>query len=303
MYTKEGTEMHILSMANMDRLGFAKHMLLAATSSVYSTMQYIDVSTGEALGGKPPSVVKNPTTCLRANPANGVVTTCDLRGVVKMWSPTIADPLVQLKAHNGSIHDIAFHQNGRFFVTLGGDHKLKVWDCRKLRTLEEFAVTYAFQTLDISVSGLVALGGDTNIQIWKDMFTANKPSSSFMKFGLGYGNIAEQIDFVLLKIFLALVTLVVSPVSSFPVLERPIRISSTRTRTRQSGTAKSVLFAIYWTNFRLIPLRWICRLPVSMKLDLKRTRKILLPTAEHGRFVKKRSLEQIVLLVEKRRLV
>ncbi|CAJ1006342.1 putative WD domain, G-beta repeat/BING4CT (NUC141) domain containing protein [Leishmania naiffi] len=197
MYTKKGTEMHLLSkMAHMDRLGYLpKHMLLAATSSIYSTMQYLDISTGQEVGTKVPAVMRDPTSTLAVNPSNGVTATCDLRGIVKFWSPAVVDPLLQLKGHKGVIEDICFHPNGRFFLTLGGDHKMKVWDCRTLRTLEEYAVTYSFHTLNISSSGLVALGGGTHVHIWKDMFTAAKPSSPYMKFGLGYGNIAEQVKF------------------------------------------------------------------------------------------------------------
>ncbi|KPA84013.1 hypothetical protein ABB37_02149 [Leptomonas pyrrhocoris] len=197
MYTKEGTEMHLLSkMANMDRLGYLpKHMLLAATSSTYSTMQYLDISTGEEVGAKVPAVMRDPTSCLAVNPSNAVVATCDLRGIVKFWSPSVVDPLLQLKGHKGVIEDIRFHPNGRFFLTLGGDHKMKVWDCRTLRPLEEYAITYSFHTLDIASSGLVALGGGTNVHIWKDLFAAAKPSSPYMKFNLGYGNIAEQVKF------------------------------------------------------------------------------------------------------------
>lgn len=197
MYTKEGTEMHLLNkMAHMDRLAYLpKHMLLAATSSTYSTMQYLDISTGEEVGTKVPAVMRDPTSCLAVNPSNAVVATCDLRGIVKFWSPSVVDPLLHLKGHKGVIEDIRFHPNGRYFVTLGGDHKMKVWDCRTLRTLEEYAITYSFHTLDIASSGLVALGGGTNVHIWKDLFTAAKPSSPYMKFGLGYGNVAEQVRF------------------------------------------------------------------------------------------------------------
>ncbi|CCW63767.1 unnamed protein product [Phytomonas sp. EM1] len=197
MYTKEGTEMHILSkFAHMDRLCYlSKHMLLAATSSVYSVMQYLDISTGVELGSKAPAVMRDPASCLGVNPSNGVVASCDLRGVLKFWSPTVVDPLVQLKAHKGVIEDICFHPNGRFFLTLGGDHKLKVWDCRTLRALEEYAITYDFHTMDISAKGHVALGGGTNIQIWRDMFTPKKPNAPYMKFGLGYGKIAHQVKF------------------------------------------------------------------------------------------------------------
>lgn len=197
MYTKEGAEMHILSqMANMDRLVYLpRHMLLCAASTRFSVMQYMDISTGQALGSKVPSVVRDPISCMDFNPSNGVVASCDLRGVVKFWSPTVVDPLVQLKGHKGVIEDIHFHPNGRFFVTLGGDHKFKVWDCRTLRALEEYAVTYTFNTVDISSSGLVAMGGGTNVQIWKDIFSTAKPTAPYMKFGLGYGNIAQQVRF------------------------------------------------------------------------------------------------------------
>lgn len=197
MYTKEGTEMHILSkFSNMDRLAYLpKHMLLAAASSTYSVMQYLDISTGQEVGAKVPTVMRDPTSCMAVNPSSGVVASCDLRGVVKFWSPAVVDPLVQIKGHKGVIEDVCFHPNGRFFVTLGGDHKMKVWDCRTLRTLEEYAVTYDFHTLDISSSGLLGLGGGTNVQIWKDMFSKYKPQAPYMKFGLGYGKIAQQVKF------------------------------------------------------------------------------------------------------------
>lgn len=197
MYTKEAAELHILSkMPHMDRLAFLpKHLLLAASSSTFSTLQYTDISTGQEISMKPPAVMKNPTSCLATNHANGVLASCDMRGVVKFWSPSVVDPLIQLKAHKGSIGDICFHPNGRFFITLGGDHKMSVWDMRTLRPLEEYAITYTFNTLDISSSGMVALGGGTNIQIWRGLFSASKPSAPYMKFGLGYGNIAERVRF------------------------------------------------------------------------------------------------------------
>ena len=197
LYSKEGVEMHVLpKMANMSRLEYLqKHMLLCATSSTYSTMHYMDVSTGAEVSCKVPSVMRSPALCLRANPSNGVVSTCDGRGVVKHWSPTVVDPLIQIKAHKGPIFDIVYHHSGRFFLTLGGDHKLKLWDCRTMRTLEEFAVTYSFNCLDVSSSGLVAIGGGTNIQIWRGMFSGTKPSNVYLQHGLGYGNIAEQVKF------------------------------------------------------------------------------------------------------------
>ncbi|RNF03956.1 U3 small nucleolar RNA-associated protein 7 [Trypanosoma rangeli] len=197
MYTKEGAEMHVLSqMANMDRLAYLpRHLLLCAASTRFSVMQYMDISTGQELGAKVPSVVRDPVSCMDVNPSNGVVASCDLRGVVKFWSPAVVDPLVQLKGHKGVIDDIRFHPNGRFFVTLGGDHKFKVWDCRTLRALEEYAVTYTFNTVDVSSSGLVAMGGGTNVQLWKGIFSSAKPNAPYMKFGLGYGNIAQQLRF------------------------------------------------------------------------------------------------------------
>ncbi|EPY21481.1 U3 small nucleolar RNA-associated protein 7 [Strigomonas culicis] len=197
MYTKEGTEMHILSkLSHMDRLGYLyKHMLLVGASSSFSVMRYVDISTGQDLGHKEPAIMRDPTSSLAVNPTNGVVATADLRGVVKLWSPSVVDPLVQLKSHKGVIDAICFHPNGRFWMTLGGDHKLKIWDARTLRTLEEYAVTYAFNTMDISSSGLVALGGGTNVHIWRDMFSKHKPRAPYMKFSLGYGNVAEQAKF------------------------------------------------------------------------------------------------------------
>eukprot|EP00658_Telonema_sp_P-2_P027328 TRINITY_DN21127_c0_g1_i4.p1 TRINITY_DN21127_c0_g1~~TRINITY_DN21127_c0_g1_i4.p1 ORF type:complete len:287 (-),score=106.19 TRINITY_DN21127_c0_g1_i4:242-1102(-) len=48
------------------------------------------------------------------------------------------------------------------------------------------------------------MGGGTNIQVWKDMFTAAKPSGPYMKHGLGYGNIAQRVRFAPFEDILAI---------------------------------------------------------------------------------------------------
>jgi hypothetical protein len=197
MYTKEGAEMHVLpSMANVDRLTYLpRHMLLAGCSSSYSVLHYLDVSTGKTVSSKAPGIVRDPSAAMSYNPTNGVIATADLRGVCKFWSPTVSEPLVQIKAHKGAIKDIAFHQNGRFALTLGVEGKLKVWDCRTLRALDEYKVTYGVDSLDISSSGLVAMGGGTSVHVWKDMFTASKPHGPYMKTQLGYGQTVSKLKF------------------------------------------------------------------------------------------------------------
>jgi U3 small nucleolar RNA-associated protein 7 len=197
MYTKAGVEMHLLqNMANCDKLAYLnQHMLLAATSSTYSVLHYMDVSTGKTVTSKGPGIVKDPTVCINKNPANGVVATGDLRGVVKLWSPTVEDPLVQLKAHKGAVKDVLFHPDGRFALTLGVDSKFKIWDIRTLRTLEEYGMNYTVDSVDVSANGLVALGGGTGVQIWKGLFDVARPRGPYMKHTIGYGNIIHKVQF------------------------------------------------------------------------------------------------------------
>ena len=197
VYTTEGAEMHILpKLANVDRLEYlSKHMLLAGTSSQYSVLQYFDVSTGKSVAQKTPEVMRDPACSLTSNPCNGVVVTGDIRGTVKFWAPAVESPLVQIRAHKGAIYDIAFHPSGRYFASLGVDRRMKIFDCRTLRALDEYPVTYTFSTMCVSQSGLLAMGGGTNIQVWKDLFTRSRPHGPIIKHSLGYGAIAHRVRF------------------------------------------------------------------------------------------------------------
>eukprot|EP00672_Neobodo_designis_P017623 CAMPEP_0174835126 /NCGR_PEP_ID=MMETSP1114-20130205/5247_1 /TAXON_ID=312471 /ORGANISM="Neobodo designis, Strain CCAP 1951/1" /LENGTH=616 /DNA_ID=CAMNT_0016069071 /DNA_START=40 /DNA_END=1890 /DNA_ORIENTATION=- len=197
MYTKAGVEMHLLQgMANCDQLEYLpQHMLLCAASSQFSVVHWMDVSTGKTVASKGPGTVKDPTACMARNPSNGILATGDLRGVVKMWSPTVEDPVVQLKAHKGAVKDAVFHPEGRFALTIGVDNKLKIWDTRTLRTLEEYGMNYAVDSIDVSAKGIVAIGGGTGIQFWKDLFTTSRPRGPYMKHSIGYGNIVNNVQF------------------------------------------------------------------------------------------------------------
>lgn len=197
MYSKEGVEMHVLpTMANCDRLEYLpNHMLLVAASSQYSVLHYMDVSTGKYVCSKNPAVMRDPTTCLRRNTTNGIVASGDLRGIVKFWSPTVEKPLVQLKAHKGAVRDVQFHPDGRFALTLGVDGKMKIWDTRTLRTLEELTMSYTVQSMDVSATGMVAVAGGTAVHVWKDLFRPERQHAPHMKHSLGYGAVAQCVRF------------------------------------------------------------------------------------------------------------
>jgi hypothetical protein len=207
MYTKDGTEMHVLpKFANVNKLGYLpRHLLLVGTSSTYSMMQYMDISTGLELGTKPPSVMHDPTASLAVNPQNGVVATGDTRGVIKMWSPTVVDPLVQIKAHRGPVRHLAFHPEGRFAVSMGAsDNKMKLWDLRTLRALDEYHVSYCVDAMDVSQHGHIALAGGATVQVWRDMFSRARPFRPWMKHSLGYGNVVSSAKFCPFEDILAL---------------------------------------------------------------------------------------------------
>lgn len=197
MYTGEGVEMHVLpKMANITNLTYLpKHLLLCGTSTQFSLMQFTDISTGKEVAMKPPSLMRDPPSCVTTNPGNGVVTTGDTRGVVKMWAPTVADPLVQLKAHRGLVTHLAYHPGGRFLTTVGADRSMKIWDCRSLRPLEEYNISYRCDSIAVSQAGMLAVAGGTNVQIWKDIFTKQKQHAPYLKHTTGYANAIRQVVF------------------------------------------------------------------------------------------------------------
>merc|ERR1711998_475561 len=77
-------------------------------------------------------------------------------------------PVVNLSCHRGSVLSIANDPSGRYLVTTGIDRCVKIWDLRVLQPLHQYINHRAIFCTDVSQKGLVALGDDQRVQIYKE---------------------------------------------------------------------------------------------------------------------------------------
>jgi U3 small nucleolar RNA-associated protein 7 len=73
--------------------------------------------------------------------------------------------------HKAPLSDIAIDREGHYMATSGMDGFVKIWDLRQYRLLHAYKPDRPVTTLDISDTGLLALGLGRCVQVLKDAFT------------------------------------------------------------------------------------------------------------------------------------
>ena len=73
--------------------------------------------------------------------------------------------------HRAPITDLAIDREGRYLATAGLDGTMKVWDIRKFQEISSFEPDRPVTSLDISATGLIAMGIGRKVQILKDAYT------------------------------------------------------------------------------------------------------------------------------------
>lgn len=60
-------------------------------------------------------------------------------------------------------------------ATTGNDRRVKIWDLRKYQTVQELDVFQSPVSMDFSQTGLLAIGMDKNVQVYKDVGLTQAP--------------------------------------------------------------------------------------------------------------------------------
>lgn len=108
---------------------------------------------------------------LKHNPQNAVSHVGHSSGVVTLWSPAAGKPLASMLCHQSPITDLAIDREGRYLATAGLDGTMRVWDVRKFQHVYCFKPDRPVTALDISATGLIAMGLGRSVQILKDAWT------------------------------------------------------------------------------------------------------------------------------------
>lgn len=191
IYDNSGTEIHCLKDHTQPlRLEFLpKHFLLASTNKS-GILQYQDTSTGDLISQHRTQLGRCDT--MRMNPYNAVIALGHNNGTVTMWSPNMNTPLISMLCHHGPVTALAFDSQGRQMITAGNDGKIKIWDLRKYAPLHGYSCRA--KSLDVSQRGLLAVGCESLIEIWRDALTT-KQQKPYLKHRLVNGSQVQGLAF------------------------------------------------------------------------------------------------------------
>ncbi|GMI31137.1 hypothetical protein TrRE_jg11436 [Triparma retinervis] len=175
IYDHNGSEIHHLS-DHVDPLALQYlpyHWLLASVGRA-GWLKYTDTSTGS----KVCEFRTKLGSCgvMKQNNYNAVLNLGHGNGCVTMWSPASSSPLVKMMCHRGRVTALANDLGGNYMATAGADKKVKVWDLRTFKAVHEYFSHNDVQSMDISQTGVLAVGAGGGVTFWKDALSSKQRS-------------------------------------------------------------------------------------------------------------------------------
>ena len=170
IYDYKGVEIHCLKRHERPyALDFLPYHFLLVTTGHSGWIKWHDVSTGQFVGGF--GTGYGSCKVLTHNPQNAVSYMGHDNGVVTLWSPMSGKSLVSVFAHKATVTDVAINREGTSMVTSGLDGFVKVWDLRMYKQLHAFKSGRPVASLDVSDTGLLALGIGRSVQVLQHAFS------------------------------------------------------------------------------------------------------------------------------------
>ena len=185
VYDSKGVEIHVLRKhIQPTRLSFLHRHYLLASVGRGGFVKYQDISTGELVHEA--NTRMGFTDVMSVNPSNAVVALGHTRGTVTMWTPNQSTFVVKMKCHVGPVKEATFTPDGNYLCTAGVDNKLSVWDLRmSYKRLHSYhAKGRTVRSLDVSQTGLLAVGYGAQVDVWKDAIST-KASEPYLAHASG----------------------------------------------------------------------------------------------------------------------
>jgi U3 small nucleolar RNA-associated protein 7 len=173
IYGGDGVELHQLkNHSEATHLEYLPYHFLLSSISTAGILRYTDVSTGQSLGELYTKL--GPATAFVQNPHNAILHVGHQRGLVTLWSPNSATPLVKLLPHHGPVRSLAVDKSGTYMVSTSQDRRMSVWDIRMFKEIHTHHLRVPGTSLSISDRNLTAVGHGTQVNIYKpEIFTHN----------------------------------------------------------------------------------------------------------------------------------
>ena len=104
---------------------------------------------------------------LAKHPNKPVLFTGGKDGMLRGWNLQNQEMVFEFPAHESTIYDIVFLQDGEQFISAGRDKKIKVWSAVDLSHLDTQDGTRSFNRLaKVSDSSILAVGDDGQLSKW-----------------------------------------------------------------------------------------------------------------------------------------
>jgi U3 small nucleolar RNA-associated protein 7 len=202
IYDGSGAEVHCLKHhVEVNALQFLPYHYLLATIGQTGYLKYQDISTGAVVSEHRSKL--GPCSVLRQNRQNAILHSGHSNGVVNLWTPNLAEPAVRMLTHRGPVRDLCIDREGKYMATAGQDLRVKVWDLRTHRCLQDYFSPLPATSLDFSDTGILATGWSSHVHLWRDVIgnSAAKQASPYMVHNLE-GNTASSVRFAPYEDFL-----------------------------------------------------------------------------------------------------
>ncbi|KMS94528.1 hypothetical protein BVRB_020510, partial [Beta vulgaris subsp. vulgaris] len=125
-----------------------------------------DTSTGAVVAEH--RTKKGETHVMTHNPQNAVVHVGHSQGVVTLWTPNMSSAAATILCHKGAVQAMKVANNGYTMATSGAEGRVAIWDLRNYKLVYELPTFAPASSIDISQTGLMALGINGRVQIYKD---------------------------------------------------------------------------------------------------------------------------------------
>lgn len=168
IYDQNGVELHRLDHHNPRFLRFLPYHFLLVSVAEFGFLRYQDISTGDLVSERKSDF--GLACSMTHNQKNAVVKTGHRNGSVCMWTPNHVLPVVTMKCHYGPVCSMAVDSTGNYLATAGLNKKIKIWDLRTYKQLDQYKAGSMIKSLSISQRGILAVGMLNRVVTWKDVF-------------------------------------------------------------------------------------------------------------------------------------
>ncbi|CAG8442073.1 1309_t:CDS:10 [Diversispora eburnea] len=155
-----------------DQNGLEVHKLKNHIEGNAGWLKYQDTSTGKLVTELRTKL--GQCDVMAQNPWNAIIHLGHTN--VSLWSPNMSTPLVKMLTHRGPVKALAVDHTGTYMASAGLDGRLKLWDVRTYKCLQDYYTRTSVSSLSISQLGLLGVGWGPHVTVWKDAFKTKQKS-------------------------------------------------------------------------------------------------------------------------------